>query len=241
MIPARTPSLAEVFERARARLAEEIHTAIPCEVVRYDSAKRFADVQPMIKSRYRGEDGIEKVEPLPVVSNCPVIFMGGGAFRLVFDLAKGDTVLVVFAEASIDKWAAQGGHVDPVDPRRLALSDGIVIGTLRPASNPWAGDASEGPSLAHDASGCGVHWREDEVRIGSPEASELVALASKTATELTKLQTHFAAFEAVINGPPIPEPGVGAPSALQIALKVPLAASPYPAPASVAATKLKAE
>lgn len=233
MTTPRTPTLIDVFERARARLAEEIHTCIPCEVVSYDSAKRLASVQPLIKSRHRNEQGEEVAESLPVVNNCPCLFMGGGKFRLLFDYQKGDTVLVAFAEASIDKWTAHGGNVDPVDPRRLALSDGIVIATIRPASAPYKGDVSEGPSLAHDESNVGAHFREGFVVLGTPDASDFAALASKVDEGLTTLHNRIEALKATTFNAHTHPTAVG-PSGPPIPLTTPEAA-----PASTAAAKVK--
>jgi phage baseplate assembly protein V len=81
----------------------------------------------------------------------------------------------------------------------------------------------------------------DHIDLGSASAADFVALAQKVLSELQKLQTHFNAVEAVISGPPIPEAGMGAPSSFQVALAAVVAASPYPAPASVAASKVKAD
>ena len=79
-----------------------------------------------------------------------------------------------------------------------------------------------------------------QVNLAEATAADFVALAQKVLDELQSLQTHFAALEGVVAGAPIPEPGNGSPSMLQAALAAAIAASPYPAPSSVAATKVKA-
>jgi hypothetical protein len=80
-----------------------------------------------------------------------------------------------------------------------------------------------------------------DINLGEDSPSDKAALAQKVLDELNNLQTHFKAWEAVITGPPIPEPGNGANSALQAALLAPMQAKPYPTPGSVACqtTKVK--
>lgn len=81
----------------------------------------------------------------------------------------------------------------------------------------------------------------DDLRLGAPDATDPVALASKVKDDLDALKNHFAALEDVITGPPIDEPGNGAPSALQSALAVAIGAAPYPDPGDVGAEKVKAK
>ncbi len=74
--------------------------------------------------------------------------------------------------------------------------------------------------------------------------TDFVALASLVKAELTKLQQHFAALEAVILlVPGIPEPGNGSPSAFQAALKLAITTPPntYPAPGDVKSSNVKAK
>jgi hypothetical protein len=68
----------------------------------------------------------------------------------------------------------------------------------------------------------------DDIRLGDPEASDKVALARLVNSNFEKLKQHFNALEQVISGPSIPEPGNGAPSALQAALAIAITAPPYP-------------
>lgn len=84
-----------------------------------------------------------------------------------------------------------------------------------------------------------VELTATEVRLGAADASEPVALAPAVLEELQRLQTHFSAIESVLTGAPIPEPGMGAPSALQVALSTAIGLSPYPSPKAPAAKKVK--
>ncbi len=81
----------------------------------------------------------------------------------------------------------------------------------------------------------------DDVRLGAFDAGSKVALAPKCKGNFDDLKTHFSAVEGVITGPPINEPGNGAPSALQAALAAAIGAAAYPTPADPAASKVSAK
>ena len=75
-----------------------------------------------------------------------------------FDLVPGDTVLLVFSERSIDKWAQQGGEVDPLDSRLHHLSDPVALPGLLSLNKAWQGagkpsiGVQEGPLVTFDGS-----------------------------------------------------------------------------------------
>lgn len=127
-------TLADAVQSAIEQRLSEIHTCLPASVERYDGAKRQADVKPLVKRRFT--DGT--VLPMPIITNVPVVFLGSSDTVIHFPIKKGDTVLLVFAERSIDGWLSAGGEVDPQDTRKFALSDAIAIPGLFPfnASNP---------------------------------------------------------------------------------------------------------
>lgn len=81
----------------------------------------------------------------------------------------------------------------------------------------------------------------DDLRLGSFDAGDKVALAPATKGNFDDLKNHHQAVYTVITGPPISEPGNGAPSAFQAALAAAIAGSPYPTPAEVAAEKVSAK
>jgi len=108
--------------------------------------------------------------------------------------------------------------------------DGFVLGTFYTDEAKPPGSMGAGKrSIAGD-----------DLRLGASDASDAVALAPKVKDNADRLHDHLEALERVIQGAPIPEPGNGAPSALQAALQAALAASPLPDVGDVAAGKVKA-
>lgn len=112
-----------------------LHTAMPAEVVEYDPEKQQARVQPLIKRRYA--DGL--VETMPQIHAVPVIFPRTAAASLTLKVAKGDTVLVVCCERSIERWAQHGGEQEPGKPRHHALTDAVALVGLWPFSSTSPG------------------------------------------------------------------------------------------------------
>lgn len=118
----------------------ELHTSLPVEVISYDYDKNLAVVQPVLKRKYKNESS---AIALPTISDVPVAFprMGNGHLRLPVN--PGDTGQLVVNERSIDGWLQSGGQIDPLDPRKHALSDGVFYPGLNPNNNPMVSSAAE--------------------------------------------------------------------------------------------------
>jgi hypothetical protein len=136
MTASRSPELSEVLDLVRGSAVADVRVAMPGRVVRWDAAKQQVDVAPVIRNAYEDEDGVRQVEDMPVIPSVPVVFPGGGGFRVTFPIAVGDHVLLVFSDKSLDKWLAVGGNVDPGDDHLHNLSDAIAIPGLHDFAHP---------------------------------------------------------------------------------------------------------
>lgn len=102
----------------------EIHTAFPAQVLRYDASKQCADLQPVIKKKFRDDSTL----PMPVLHNIPIIFPSSGGAMLSFPVNENDTMLVICCERSIDYWlSSDGSQIDPEDTRKFNMSDAVAI------------------------------------------------------------------------------------------------------------------
>lgn len=136
-----TPNLADVLLSALEVHDGKHYYALPGRVESYDSSTQQASVQPLIRKARIDESGERQVDRLPVVNGVPVVFPGCGGFSITWPLSAGDTVLLVFASGSLDKWLSVGGEVDPNDDRRQHISDAIAIPGLRPGNAPVSGNS----------------------------------------------------------------------------------------------------
>lgn len=116
-------SLSQPLLRALDRLSSELRVSLPARVESYDHTTQRASVKPVLRRSYR--DG--EVDDMPVIPDVPVVFPRSGGASLTMPVQRGDGVLLVFEDRSIDKWLAEGGDVTPDDPRKHDLSDAVAV------------------------------------------------------------------------------------------------------------------
>ena len=172
MSSSRNSTLQDLLARFRASIVADLHTALPGKIVRYDSSTQKADVQLLIKERYTDESGATQVRDLPVIPAVPVQFPGAGGYRITFPIATDDTGLVVFSEASLDKWLVSGGTVDPSDDRRHDLTDAVFLPGLRDFGHALASAPTDRATFGKD-DGLQIHVDGSKIRIGTTTAIQL--------------------------------------------------------------------
>lgn len=223
------PTQADVLKAATRGALASVHTSLVCCVVSYEEASQTVTLKSCVKFKFRNQDGkIEAYEP-PLFVNVPVMFpsstIGGAVFSFVFPVSEGDEALLVFNERSLDEWKTGGGsQYESQSNRRFDLSDGVAVVGLRSPADPLDSD-----SYASDAAvlrGPKIIVKSDDLRLGSPSASDFVALSSLVEAEVaalwTAMNTHI--HSGVTTGPGVSGVSGTAGSA-----------------GSVAATKVKAE
>jgi hypothetical protein len=150
---------------------------------------------------------------VPPLADVPVCWPGGAAGFLHVPLAAGDPVLVVFAEEDFSRWWDTGSISAPTVLARHGLH-AIAIPGLRRAAAP------------HSVTGGHVTLAAtSELRLGSDAASAFVALANLVDARLSAIVSAF-------NSHTHPTAAAGPPSVPTL---------PMSSPASVAATKVKAQ
>ncbi len=132
MAGSRSPTQAEVINRAIARGQREIRVSMPVQVLAYHLADQTVDVQPLVADAYEDADGALQVEVLQPINAVPVHFPAGGNLRITFPIKPGDTGMVVVCDRSIDGWALHGGSQQPLDQRMHHLADAWFEPGVRP-------------------------------------------------------------------------------------------------------------
>lgn len=198
----------------RAELAD-VHTMIPGRVTAYDGATQRASVQPLLKSPRSTEDGGRTLETLPIVPDVPVAFLGAGSWSITFPVSVGDTGMIMFAEAALERWKGGDGdrEVDPADDTRFGLDGAVFVPGLR--ATPLDGSQTSDDALVVAGA---------DIRIGSADAAD--PAAGQAALEALKSAISGAATT----------PGDGG-AAFKAAILLALAAWP----ANAVATKVKIE
>lgn len=124
--------LNELFNSVSENLLNEINTSFPAEIVIYDSSNQLATIKPTLKRKLKDGSSFE----MPEIYNVPVVFSRSKDFFIHFPLKKGDRVLVVVAQRSLDKWLNDGAKQTPDDNRKFNLSDAIALPGLYPKIEP---------------------------------------------------------------------------------------------------------
>lgn len=116
-------NLSDLLKQSFDCLMSSVHTAIPGTIESYDYKKKQAKVKPLIKQEFEGGEKLD----YPVIANVPVIFPGSSDFILHYPLKKGDGVLLIFSERSLENWLSSRGTAETGDGRKFSLSDAIAI------------------------------------------------------------------------------------------------------------------
>lgn len=204
----------------RNRLAD-VRTSIPAVVVSYDAALQTCKCE--LATRLPTTDGTP--EQLPPLEDVPVKWQRGGGYFCTMPLAAGDAGLLVFCEADFSAWRESGEISDATQERRHGLYAYFLPGGC--AQGAEIADASAtklvigkdgGPVMKIDAAG---------IELGA-SATGYVAMATAVTAQLT-------ALKAAISAAPV-TPGDGG-----AAFKASIVAALSTWPATVAATKVKAQ
>lgn len=208
----RSPTLAGVVNKAIEAAMRRTNVMRPGRVERVDLTTQLLDVQPLVGEVYEAEDGTITHEHLPLITNVAYACMAGGGLRMTFPVSVGDTVMLVFADRSIDAWQATGIKSLPEDQRRHHFSDAIAVPCIHPNTQPWTGVEATCITIGSDVG-----------------LADYVALASKVEALINALKTVFAAWA--------PVPGDGG-AVLKTALATMLSVPPWNS-VSVGSTTVK--
>lgn len=105
----------------------QIWTTMPGIVQSFRADHMTCEVQVAIGGLQTKPDGSQVEIQLPLLVDCPVLFMGGGGFTLTFTPKKGDECLVHFASRCFDAWWQSSGVQKQQEFRMHDLSDGFVL------------------------------------------------------------------------------------------------------------------
>lgn len=169
------PTNPELISRGIVSRMRDIWTSTQGVVTAYDAEKQRADVQLVAPDVTPSESKGFILEPLPILPEVPVLFPGGGGFKLHWPLNAGDEVLILCTRQSLRAWYATGKvGGDPGDVGQHSLANALaipILGRVTPTVDP------DGAAVLE----CAL------VKIGDPSTADFAALASKVDTALSHL------------------------------------------------------
>lgn len=162
-------TLHEFVKRMVGQAIEDIHTALPAKVEKFDPTTLRGDVVPLVKWRTAKDT---EPEPMPLILDVPFWMPKAGPFILRMPVKKGDVVLLVFSERALDFILVDGQPQDPQFNRRHALDDAMALpGLLHQGEDNLPGEHGADVLLLHRETGVKIFMAQDgTVRIENPKA-----------------------------------------------------------------------
>lgn len=148
----------EAVEETAEAVMNEIHTAMPGEILSFDAANCVASVKPA--GKFVTSDGMQL--DYPVVTEVPVVFpfcqqSGTG---MVFPVKKGDSCIIIVSEVELDAWRS---GAESEGPLRFDLTNAMAVPGLLRGGNMLAAEAAKrnavmlgAPGVEVSVSGSGV-------------------------------------------------------------------------------------
>jgi hypothetical protein len=200
-LPAREPSLGDSLKQIMSAHTDDFHVAIPGFIDKWDGGP-VADCIPAAVKVYLAADGVSEVNhPYPVLTNVPIVFPRGGGGFISFPLKKGDPVLLVFSQTSLDAWLESDGktQLDPQDSRRHHISDAVAHVGLQTTKNfiPNASKTDvvigleDGSSELHIQPDGEIYWKYGHMKFGGSGASDPLAKGNETESRLSAIESRL--------------------------------------------------
>jgi hypothetical protein len=183
------PSFAQLIKQAIESRLLDVHTAMIAKVESYNADKQIVNVSPILKRSVVTMDDNWVSEDLPVLCDVPVLFPRAGGFFISFPIQPGDFVQLIFNEVDLEEW------FDDKEPaitcnQRFTLQGAVAIPGIYPQAKALLGAHKSNLVLGKEQ-GLQIHIDDQKIRLGSADANEALALASKVEAELKKIIDAF--------------------------------------------------
>lgn len=117
-----------------SRVTSSINCCLPGIVRSYDPAAQTAVIQPAVRKRIRTQAGVKELD-YPLLTDVPVLILGGGQHFLSMPIQAGDECIVLFSDVCMDAWWQSGEVQGQIIARQHDLSDGFAIVGFRSRPN----------------------------------------------------------------------------------------------------------
>ncbi len=148
--PVAPPTQSDVLASAQQKTARAINCVQIGVIASYDPTTQLANINLSMKQiKDIAEDGTRTYQEYPLLMECPVVTLFGGADFLSMPVATGDTCIVLFNDREIDQWLYLGHGQAPVTLRMHDISDAFALVGIRSLTNSIAGVLAAGIRLSH--------------------------------------------------------------------------------------------
>ncbi len=180
-----TPELSDTIRTIIDQVMVQVNVCLPAKVVKYYPSTQYADVQVQLKRKYENGDLV----PIPVIPNVPIKHprSSGGQAYVHMPIQKGDDVVLVFSQRSLDNWKTQGGMQDPADRRKFHLSDAFAL--IGGSAEPDAFQVNDPTAIEIQNQSGKLQLKTDgTVNLGDFSPSKSAAIGESVEARLQKLE-----------------------------------------------------
>jgi hypothetical protein len=118
----------------------------------FDATKQTASISIALKQVVEVRpDGTRLLQEYPLLLECPVFFLYGGAAFLSMPVQPGDNCIVLFNDREIDNWYTSGGVQTPTSFRAHDISDGFALVGIKNMQTKIADYLANGIRLSYNA------------------------------------------------------------------------------------------
>lgn len=190
----RSPDGAEVARIIMDAVSAGLFVGRPGKIEVYNPLTQTASIKPLLKNTIIDEEGREETEELPIINEVPVLFPRGGGFFASLPLKKGDNVLLLFMDRSIDLYMSSTGNIDidPIDLRQHDISDAVAISGFGPLPKAIKEDVSTNAIFGQDLGGV-------QVRV-TPTGTVEINFASEAGMSAMLGEVFQAFWDAALTG-----------------------------------------
>ncbi len=130
--------LTEQFEKTARAVVNEIHTALPGNIVSFDAEKGLAIVKPIGKYVTSNNKFLE----YPEISEVPLVFPYSSQTEvgICFPVKIGDSCIIIISEVELDEWR---NGAESEGSLRFDLTNAIAIPGLLQTGNSFISESVE--------------------------------------------------------------------------------------------------
>ncbi|MCP4481424.1 MAG: hypothetical protein GY817_01160 [bacterium] len=196
------PDLYMLMNRIISMRLASLNTVMPAIIDKFDAENKTCDVTPVFKKKYINEDNALQ---LPVIQNVPIVFPQTSNSIISLPMKRGDSVLLVFSQRSLEDWKTKGGILEPADKRKHNINDAIAIPGVFPIGQGLKADNSAIKVQNGDLTV--LVYEDGKIEIKNT-AGELVSILSDLCEETKNLATEIANITTLVMGAPVPPSNV---------------------------------
>lgn len=186
-------------------MSGELRVCLPGRIEKYDADTHLASILPLIKRRFYGR---KTADSMPIINRVPVIHPRTAKAFIRMPVARGDIVMMVFADRSLEAWLqSNGAEAESLDVRQHSLNDAYAILGGYPEKKKITADNPDALEI-HVESGT-------KMTIGNG-TDELIQLAYDAFDELKNLIDEVSQTMTDIQLITVTSAGAGSPSSIPL-------------------------